>query len=126
MTDLVDPDEIERIVGARRHPIHHLARAVSSEQTVYILHSQRCKDSGIDLRACDFSLALDNGIREHEWVEDETTLVTTLHGTLLPLGQRSGSTPIRQPKSAEERAAFLRRVGVDLLPPSAITDGGAS
>ena len=27
MTDLVDPDEIERIVGARRHPIHHLARA---------------------------------------------------------------------------------------------------
>lgn len=112
MTDLVDPTEIERIVGARRHPIHHLARAVSSEQTVYILHSQRCKDSGIDLRACEFSLALDNGIREHEWIEDETTLVATLQGTLLPLGQRSGPTPIRQPKSAEERAAFLRKVGV--------------
>lgn len=46
MTDLVPADQIEQIVGARRHPLAHLGRAVSAEQTVYILHSQRCKGDG--------------------------------------------------------------------------------
>lgn len=78
MTDLVSSDEIERIVGIERHPTRHYARAVSAEQMVYILHSQRCKDSGRDLRDCLFSLALDNGIDERDWsdMEDRPVRVT--------------------------------------------------
>lgn len=75
MTNLVPTEDIERIVGARRDATMHQARAVSAEQTVYILHSQECLDRGRDLRQCPFSLALDNGIRTDEWVEDEPVVV---------------------------------------------------
>lgn len=67
MTDLVPSSDIEAIVGADRHPDRHLARAVSAEQTVYILHSRHCLESGIDLRACPCSRALDSGIDLDEW-----------------------------------------------------------
>jgi hypothetical protein len=40
---------------------------VSAEETVYVLHSQECKDSGIDLRDCEFSIALDRGIPLDRW-----------------------------------------------------------
>lgn len=62
MSDLVPADQIEQIVGARRHKLAHLGRAVSAEQTVYVLHSFACRDSGIDLRTCVYSRALDAGI----------------------------------------------------------------
>lgn len=62
MTDLVNPSEIESIVGAPRHATDHLGRAVSAEQTVYILHSEECRASGVDLRECPYSVALDLGI----------------------------------------------------------------
>lgn len=75
MSDLVSPDEIEQIVGIQRHATRHYARAVSAEQTVYILHSHKCKDSGRDLRECLFSLALDNGIDEPDWSEWEDQAV---------------------------------------------------
>lgn len=52
MTEIVSADRIEQIVGARRHPTHHLGRAVSGAQSVYILHSSACVASGLDLRAC--------------------------------------------------------------------------
>lgn len=67
MSDLVKPSEIEKIVGVERHPVMHFARAVSAENKVYILHSQQCLDSGIDLRKCEYSLALDNGIEPEYW-----------------------------------------------------------
>ena len=54
MSNLVPAEDIERIVGAQRHASRHYGRAVSAEQTVYILHSQQCKDSGIDLCDCEF------------------------------------------------------------------------
>lgn len=78
MTELVDPSEIERIVGFERHPTRHYARAVSVEQIVYILHSHACKDSGMDLRECPFSQALNNGIDEYDWsdMEDQAVRVT--------------------------------------------------
>lgn len=62
MADLVNPSEIESIVGAPRHATDHLGRAVSAEQTVYILHSEECRSSGVDLRECPYSVALDLGI----------------------------------------------------------------
>lgn len=70
MTDTVPIEDIERIVGVPRAAKAHYARAVSAEQTVYILHSRECLDSGVDLRLCRFSLALDNGIDLAEWRED--------------------------------------------------------
>lgn len=79
MTDLVPADQIEQIVGARRHALAHLGRAVSSEQTVYILHSHACKDSGIDLRSCGYSRALDRGIDLSDWVDHQDQTVTLMH-----------------------------------------------
>jgi len=67
MSNLVSPNEIEQIVGMSRHPTMHYGRAVSAEEIVYILHSQECKDSGIDLRECPFSVALDLGISLDRW-----------------------------------------------------------
>lgn len=83
MSELVAPTEIEGIVGARRDPTDHLGRAVSAEQTVYILHSQACKDSGIDLRDCPYSRALDRGIDLDHWVEDVPTKLCIEDGELL-------------------------------------------
>lgn len=70
MSEIVPSSAIERIVGTNRHPEAHYGRAVSTEQMVYILHSQTCKDSGIDLRECPFSVALDRGIDEWVWSDD--------------------------------------------------------
>lgn len=69
MAELVPPDIIEETVGARRQPTMHVGRAVEETRTVFILHSQRCRDSGIDLRECRFSVALDLGIDDvaHWW-----------------------------------------------------------
>lgn len=75
MTDLVPADQIEQIVGMSRQPLVHLGRAVTAEQTVYILHSQACKDSGIDLRKCRYSVALDRGIDPEMWIEDQPVVL---------------------------------------------------
>lgn len=77
MSDLVPAADIERIVGIARHRRAHMGRAVSAEQTVYILHSQACLDSGIDLRECRFSTALDRGIRPTDW-EDRQDMPVAL------------------------------------------------
>lgn len=69
MSDLVPTDEIEQIVGIQRHHKRHYGRAVSAEETVYILHSHQCKSSGIDLRECRYSVALDQGIDERDWAD---------------------------------------------------------
>lgn len=75
MTELVPTAEIESIVGVSRHPTEHYARAVSAEEQVYILHSRECLDSGVDLRECKFSLALDLGLDLFEWHGHEDTAV---------------------------------------------------
>ncbi len=75
MSDLVAVEDIERIVGVRRRPTEHWGRAVSDEGRVYILHSQECRDGGVDLRLCPFSIALDYGIDESDWDEDVPLLV---------------------------------------------------
>lgn len=87
MTDLVPADQIERIVGADRHPSYHITRAVSAEQTVYILHSQKCLTDYPDLRDCPFSLALNKGIDEYHWsdMEDRPVRVMIRDGKLVPV-----------------------------------------
>ena len=85
MTEIVSADRIEQIVGARRHPTHHLGRAVSAAQSVFILHSSACVDSGLDLRACSYSAALDLGIDTAEWVQDTTVSLVIQGGQLVPL-----------------------------------------
>lgn len=91
MSDLVPADEIEQIVGIESHPTRHYARAVSDEQTVFILHSQACKASGRDLRDCLFSQALDNGIDEYDWSDMEDQCVrVTVDGRLKLIPVRPG------------------------------------
>jgi hypothetical protein len=86
MSTLVDPSEIEQIVGTHRHPTRHYARAVSRERRVYILHSQECRDSGVDLRECEFSKAIDWGIDTHDWAgaKDRPVPVLVLFDRLVP------------------------------------------
>jgi hypothetical protein len=87
MTDLVDRSEIERLVGARRSSGAHLARADSAAGKVYILHSQRCLDTGMDLRGCRYSIALDFGIDMADWAdhEDETVALRVYEDRLIPI-----------------------------------------
>lgn len=85
MTDLVRSSQIEKIIGVKRHPIDHYARAVSAEQTVYILHSARCHREVTDLRGCPFSIALDSyGIDVSQWTEDAPTVVSLREGRMVP------------------------------------------
>lgn len=87
MSDLVDPDKIEQIVGSGRHAQQHLARAVSAEQTVYILHSHACVDAAGDLRDCSYSQALDIGIDPADWAEceDRPVVAAIRRGRLFPI-----------------------------------------
>lgn len=85
MTDKVPAEDIEAIVGAKRHPILHIARAVSADQRVYVLHSERCVKQIPDLRDCAYSLALDNGINPDEWIEDTPVTVRIIGDQLVPL-----------------------------------------
>lgn len=87
MAERVDPSKIEGIVGRERHRTEHYGRAVSREQTFYILHSQMCRDTYEDLRECSFSLALDNGIDQSLWADlpDRPVRLGVDHGLLIPL-----------------------------------------
>lgn len=88
MSDLVPENQIERIVGAQRHPLRHLARADSKSNTVYVLHSMKCKASGIDLRQCSYSRWLDRGIDLVDWYDWEdrpVVLGVNREGRLVPL-----------------------------------------
>lgn len=81
---------IESTVGASRHPTDHIGRAESSRQTVYVLHSRQCVDSTPDLRDCEYSLALDDGIDADAWegFEDRPVVlrINPEWGDLEPIG----------------------------------------
>lgn len=59
MTELVPSEDIEKIVGTRRHRTMHLGIANSEDGQFYILHSKECEERTEDLRDCEFSVALD-------------------------------------------------------------------
>ena len=96
MSGAVPADQIEQIVGIRRHRQAHFGRAVSAEQAVHILHSQRCLDSGIDLRECRFSLALDQGIDRDKWAgrEDIPVALGVWGARLIPIKDMGGPASV--------------------------------
>ena len=89
MSNLVPAEDIENIVGGARDSIEHRGRAVSTEQTVYILHSKECLDKGGDLRDCPYSTALDRGVAMDRWsgYEDKPVAlwVSAGSGRLIPM-----------------------------------------
>jgi hypothetical protein len=103
MTNLVNPVHIEQIVGVKRHPQRHYGRAVSDEQTLYILHSQRCRDKGLDLRDCRFSVALDrDGIELEVWddLQDRPVILgLDLQERLIPLAESWGVSYVHDDRS---------------------------
>lgn len=84
MTDLADPTTIEEVVGVPRHWRAHWGRVVSKEETVYILHSKNCLEDNPDLRDCEFSLALDNGININDWILDTPVVLDIRDNRLVP------------------------------------------
>lgn len=69
MSEVLDSETVEEIVGASRREAEHVGRAVSAEERMYVLHSARCLATGHDVRACAFSAALDRGIDAALWSE---------------------------------------------------------
>ncbi len=69
MSEVQEPAVVRAVVGADRREGEHVGRVVSEEERVYVLHSERCIASGIDLRVCAFSAALDRGIDAAVWRE---------------------------------------------------------
>lgn len=88
MTDRVPADRIEEIVGVSRHARAHWARAVSEEQTVYILHSTNCVEmfGNKDFEQCFFRKALTRGIDLETWkdMQDKPVHVAVYNGRLEP------------------------------------------
>ena len=88
MSRLEDSKDIEKIVGAKRHGIDHIGRAVSAEKRIYVLHSKECVSTGIDVRECLYSVASDLGLDLELW-EDQQDAPVRLEicpdeGDLLP------------------------------------------
>jgi hypothetical protein len=81
---LVPSQDIERIVGARRHPLRHIGRAVSDEQRLYIMHSAKCVAETSELTECSYSkLLAEKGLSFdawHDWMDRPVVLVEGPHG----------------------------------------------
>lgn len=95
MSRLESSETIEAMVGAPRQEDAHLGRAVSAEQRVYVLHSQRCVDAHRDLRTCPYSVALDEGIDLDIWQDYQDRPVELAidedHFDLVPLRSFTGA-----------------------------------
>ena len=109
MTNLVDPSEVESIVGARRHKTSHLCRTVND--IVYILHSQQCIEDYPDLRKCPFSRALDRGAYVVGGVGGPTELCIARY----PLEKLKEKLPLRTESFFASRGHSLRNWGVEVL-----------
>lgn len=98
MTRIESAKTIEATVGAKRHETIHVARAVSDEERVYVLHSKECVREYADLRTCPFSLALDEGIDLGPWEDSQDVAVEVEideeYGDLVP-------TRIHKPEGLE-------------------------
>lgn len=90
MSDLVSPSVIEEIVGVPRHESEHYGRAVTAEETFYVLHSHECLQEYAELRDCPYSLALDaQGVPSKYWqlsLDTPVPLRIAPDGALVPAG----------------------------------------
>ena len=127
--EFVSGESIERIVGAPRHETRHLARAVSAEEQVYVMHSRECivqvTSRGSDLRVCPFSHGLERGIDMDVWGgwQDRAVEVWISAGSerLVPV-RLAGDRPV------EERWYPPNPAGVSIAgpPPTATAPAGVS
>lgn len=87
MSKLVPTEEVESVVGATRHQTLHIGRAVTETETLYLLHPHSCKDTGIDLRECEYSLAMDIGINPERWTNffDQAVFVEIENEMVVPV-----------------------------------------
>lgn len=92
MSRLENPKDMERIVGVERHATVHFGLAVSADPVakmrLYILHSKECVATGLDLRECLYSIALDLGLDVGLWKYDQdrpvVLAIDPVQGDLLP------------------------------------------
>ncbi|MBS3177722.1 MULTISPECIES: hypothetical protein [unclassified Pseudoclavibacter] len=95
MSDLVPQDAIEIIVGAERHEALHIARMVSGEEVIYVLHSRSClvtrEELKIDLRECPYAKTTDKGLKLEDWKDcsDRAVVVRIVNQRLKPAPELS-------------------------------------
>jgi hypothetical protein len=131
MTQLESTATIEATVGVRRHPTRHIARVVTAEDRVYILHSDRClnsrANSTTDLRDCMYSKALDRGLIASHWQDDldraVVVIIDILTGRLEPtsvditaLAAAADSEPKRPMNRRAYAEAKIEQNRIDGLP----------
>ena len=68
MSTRVPADQIEAVVGVKRHQTAHVIRGDYATGMAYILHPHDCLARYADLRDCPWSLALDRG---DAWLPDD-------------------------------------------------------
>ena len=96
MSERVPEDQIEELVGAKRHPTLHLGRLDSQRLRVYVLHPHSCLERHEDLRECWYSYALDKGIDPFDWRDHKDVPVVLLapaSGGLFPETYEEESWP---------------------------------
>lgn len=86
MTDLVPSEDIERLVGVKRHASAHCGRVLFDQGRFVILHSRECLNTMADLRECAYSTALDVAIACGETFEQwpvEPVVLDLSHADLI-------------------------------------------
>lgn len=111
MVERVPSEAIEKIVGAKRDPYLHFARAVSDTETVYILHSRDCLDRYSPNLNCHFSRALDAGIeKDHwRWFMDLPVVVTITDNRLRPTQTVDATQRVPRGGTGTQRDAEARK-----------------
>lgn len=81
----VPADQIEDLVGRKRHATEHYASARGDD--FFILHSQTCLDAFEDLRECPYSRSLAKGVfKDNRFEIGPTRIAVGLFG-LVPVDE---------------------------------------
>ena len=91
MTKTSEPTPVEQWVGVPRHPWAHIGRPMS-DNTLLVLHSQQCFDSGKPFVDCPFTDAAHQGRWDRDvWgVHNGPHFLTLDEGWLFPGHQPEG------------------------------------
>lgn len=112
MTECVTWEQMQEVFGIPRLDHVHVAKAVSDEQVLYILHSQDCLDRTEDLRTCPYAEAQNQGVDEAAWEPylDKIVVVALMQNWTgprpSPFQDAAWRVPLREyepiPEAAEE------------------------